>query len=36
MIGVEGEAGITEAQLDAVHDMDGVRFAGCFTAVEKR
>lgn len=36
VIEVEGEAGVTEAQLDAVHAMEGVRFAGCFNAVEKR
>ena len=36
VIEFKSEAGITEAQLDAVHDMDGVRFAGCFNAVEKR
>ena len=35
VIEVESEAGVTEAQLDAVHVMDGVRFAGCFNAVEK-
>lgn len=36
VIEVESEAGVTEAQLDAVRAMDGVRFAGCFDAVEKK
>ncbi|MBQ8105723.1 MAG: hypothetical protein IJ127_22950, partial [Afipia sp.] len=36
VIEVESEAGVTEPQLDAVRAMDGVRFAGCFNAVEKR
>ncbi len=35
VIEVENQAGITQAQLDAVHAMDQVRFAGCFDAVEK-
>ena len=36
VIEVESEAGVTETQLDAVHTLDGVRFAGCFNAVEKK
>ena len=35
VIEVENPDGIAEAQLDAVRAMDGVRFAGCFNAVEK-
>ena len=35
VIELESEAGVTEAQLDAVRGLDGVRFAGCFDAVEK-
>lgn len=35
VIEVEGETGITGAQINAVHPPDGVRFAGCFDAVEK-
>ena len=35
VIEVENQAGITQAQLDAVRAMDQVRFAGCFDAVEK-
>ena len=30
------QAGVTAAQIDALLGMDGVRFAGCFNAVEKR
>ena len=36
VIEVESETGVTEAQLDVVRAMDGVRFAGCFNAVEKK
>lgn len=36
VIEVGSEAGIIEAQIDAVLTMDGVRFAGCFNAVEKK
>ena len=36
MIEVENTEGIHKAQLDAVRSMDGVRFAGCFDAVEKK
>ena len=36
VIEVESEAGVTEAQLDSVRVLDGVRFAGRFNAVEKR
>lgn len=36
VIEVESAGGVTEAQLDAVRAMDGVRFAGCFNAVEKK
>ena len=36
LIEVENEAGVSGAQLDAVRAMDGVRFAGCFNAVEKK
>ena len=32
----ENPAGVTAAQIDALLGMDGVRFAGCFNAVEKR
>lgn len=35
VIEVENQAGITQAQLDAVRATDQVRFAGCFDAVEK-
>ena len=35
VIEVENMEGITGTQLDAVRDMDSVRFAGCFNAVEK-
>ena len=35
VIEVENQAGITQAQLDAVRAMDQARFAGCFDAVEK-
>ena len=35
MNGIESEDGVTEAQIDAVRAMDGVRFAGCFNAEEK-
>ncbi len=35
VIEVENQAGITQAQLDAVRAMDQVRFAGCFDAMEK-
>ena len=36
VIEVESEDGVTEAQIDAVRNMNGVRFAGCFNAVEKK
>lgn len=36
VIEVESEEGVTEAQIDAVRNMNGVRFAGCFNAVEKK
>ena len=36
VIEVESAAGVTEAQVDAACEMDGVRFAGRFNAVEKR
>lgn len=36
VIEAEDEAGVTAAQLDAVCGMEGVRFAGCFNANEKR
>ena len=29
------DAGVTAAQLDAVRGLEGVRFAGCFNAIEK-
>ena len=29
------EAGITDAQIEAVSELEGVRFAGCFNAAEK-
>ena len=35
VIEVESEAGVVPAQIDAVLDMEGVRFAGCFNAIEK-
>ena len=35
VIEVENAEGVTGAQLDVVRAMDGVRFAGCFDAVEK-
>ena len=35
VIEVESETGVTEAQLDVVRAMDGVRFTGRFDAVEK-
>lgn len=31
-----GLAGVTGAELDAVRALDGVRFTGCFNAVEKK
>ena len=36
VIEVESETGITPAQIDAIRALDGVRFAGCFNAVEKQ
>ena len=36
VIEAECETGVTAAQLDAVLGAEGVRFAGCFDAVEKR
>ena len=36
VIEVENEAGVTAAQIDAVRGAEGVRFAGCFDATEKR
>ena len=36
LIEVENTEGITRTQLDAVRDMDSVRFLGCFDAVEKK
>lgn len=36
VIEAERESGVTAAQLDAVLGAEGVRFAGCFDAVEKR
>ena len=36
VIEAECESGVTAAQLDAVLGAEGVRFAGCFDAVEKR
>ena len=35
VIEVENDTGITEEQINGVLAMDGVRFAGCFDAVEK-
>ena len=35
VIEVENEAGVAEAQIEAVCEMAEVRFAGCFTAMEK-
>ena len=35
VIEVMNEGGITEAQLDAARALEGVRFVGCFDAVEK-
>ena len=36
VIEAESETGVTEAQINSVCAMDGVRFAGCFDAVEKK
>ena len=36
LIEVENTEGILRTQLDAVRHMDGVRFVGCFDAVEKK
>lgn len=35
VIEVENDTGVTQAQINTVLTMDGVRFAGCFDALEK-
>ena len=35
VIEAENESGVTEEQIEAVCSMEGVRFAGCFNALEK-
>ena len=36
VIETENESGITEAQINAACEMQGVRFAGCFDVIEKK
>ena len=35
VIEVECEAGITDAQIEAVSELEGMRFVGCFSVAEK-